>query len=168
MSGPVALANRRHCLPVSRCTHQQMGPPDGGRRSWRLPRLYPGAASCYSPPRMAKSSSHSQATNLRASFEHEEMSQAESAPCTSFGRLIAVCDNVGYGSLERGSDLPATAARTGSGWECPQVVTLRRTRLIHDRLHLPLQTASEPPPSTGRLGKWGRDSSCTFTLETPS
>jgi hypothetical protein len=34
------------------------------------------------------------------------------------------------------------------------VVTLRCTRLVRDRLHLPRQTLSEPPPSTGRLGDW--------------
>jgi hypothetical protein len=34
------------------------------------------------------------------------------------------------------------------------VVTLRCTRLVRDRLHLPRQTVPEPPPSTGRLGDW--------------
>jgi hypothetical protein len=34
------------------------------------------------------------------------------------------------------------------------VVTLRCTRLVRDRLHLPRQAVSEPPPSTGRLGDW--------------
>jgi hypothetical protein len=34
------------------------------------------------------------------------------------------------------------------------VVTLRCTRLVHDRQHLPRQMASELPPSTGRLGDW--------------
>ena len=34
------------------------------------------------------------------------------------------------------------------------MVTLRCTRLVRDRLHLPRQTVPEPPPSTGRLGDW--------------
>jgi Domain of unknown function (DUF6933) len=34
------------------------------------------------------------------------------------------------------------------------VVTLRCTRLVRERLHLPRQTGPEPPPSTGRLGDW--------------
>jgi hypothetical protein len=34
------------------------------------------------------------------------------------------------------------------------VVTLRCTRLVRDRLHLPRQSVPEPPPSTGRLGDW--------------
>ena len=34
------------------------------------------------------------------------------------------------------------------------MVTLRCTRLVRDRLHLPRQTALEPPASTGRLGDW--------------
>jgi len=34
------------------------------------------------------------------------------------------------------------------------VVTLRCTRSVRDRLHLPRQTGPEPPPSTGRLGDW--------------
>ena len=33
-------------------------------------------------------------------------------------------------------------------------MTLRCTRLVRDRLHLPRQTVPEPPPSTGRLGDW--------------
>ena len=34
------------------------------------------------------------------------------------------------------------------------MVTLRCTRSVRDRLHLPRQTVPEPPPSTGRLGDW--------------
>ena len=34
------------------------------------------------------------------------------------------------------------------------MVTLRCTRSVGDRLHLPRQTVPEPPPSTGRLGDW--------------
>ena len=34
------------------------------------------------------------------------------------------------------------------------MVTLRCTRSVRDRLHLPWQTVPEPPPSTGRLGDW--------------
>jgi hypothetical protein len=34
------------------------------------------------------------------------------------------------------------------------VVTLRCTRSVRDRLHLPRQTVPEPPPSTGQLGDW--------------
>ena len=34
------------------------------------------------------------------------------------------------------------------------MVTLRCTRSVRDRLHLPRQTGPEPPPSTGRLGDW--------------
>src|SRR5579872_3690449 len=33
-------------------------------------------------------------------------------------------------------------------------MTLRCTRSVRDRLHLPRQTIAEPPPSTGRLGDW--------------
>jgi len=33
-------------------------------------------------------------------------------------------------------------------------MTLRCTRVVRDRLHLPRQTVPEPPPSTGRLGDW--------------
>jgi hypothetical protein len=34
------------------------------------------------------------------------------------------------------------------------VVTLRCTRSVRDRLHLPRQTVSEAAPSTGQLGDW--------------
>ena len=34
------------------------------------------------------------------------------------------------------------------------MVTLRCTRLVRERLHLPRQTVPEPLPSTGRLGDW--------------
>ena len=34
------------------------------------------------------------------------------------------------------------------------MVTLRCTRLVHDRLRLPRQMPPELPPSTGRLGDW--------------
>jgi hypothetical protein len=34
------------------------------------------------------------------------------------------------------------------------VVTLRCTRLVRERLHLPRQTVPEPLPSTSRLGDW--------------
>lgn len=34
------------------------------------------------------------------------------------------------------------------------MVTLRCTRSVRDRLHLPRQMVPEPPPSTGRLGDW--------------
>ena len=34
------------------------------------------------------------------------------------------------------------------------MVTLRCTRSVRDRLHLPRQTVPEPLPSTGRLGDW--------------
>ncbi len=33
-------------------------------------------------------------------------------------------------------------------------MTLRCTRLVRDRLHLPRQTVPEPQPSTSRLGDW--------------
>jgi len=33
-------------------------------------------------------------------------------------------------------------------------MTLRCTRVVRDRLHLPRQTVPEPPPSTGQLGDW--------------